>query len=429
MPKTADQTAKPTASRAGRRETIVVTSSLALMALHVVDDSFLQPQPGTSATDHLVSGLVPLALLAAAALLYPRLRGGARSAVALLAGVFGVVFGSEAIAYTARVGPSGDDFSGFLSLAAGATLVGVGLVTLVRTRRTDGGLLRKSLRRGAWAIGAYLVASALLLPIGAAYVFTHVARTPVEDIDLGTDRVEEVAFTTDDDLKLEGSYVPSRNGAAVIVAFGRKGSQKQARMLVRHGYGVLIFDRRGEGESDGDPNAYAWNEGVKDLDAAVAFVARRPDVDPRRIGALGLSVGGESLLQAAARNEAFRAVVSEGASTRSSGELASVPGTSVPVIFGTAMTTLGTAVFSDAQPPPHLIDLVDEIAPRGVFFIHSHDGTAGEERRFNPAFYREAGAPKQIWEVPDSGHVGGIDARPREYEARVTAFFDRHLAP
>ncbi len=420
--------AQPTTNRAGRRETLAAMTSLALVALHVVDDSFLQPQPGTSAGDHLVSGLVPLAFLAVAALLYPRLRGGPRSAVTLLAGAFGVVFGSEALAYTARVGPSGDDYTGLVSILAGVTLVGLGLVSLWRTRRTNGGLVRKGLRRGGWAIAAYLTLTFLLVPIGGAYVFTHVARTPVEDIDLGTDRVEDVTFKTEDGLELEGSYVPSRNGAAVIVAFGRKGSQKHARMLIRHGYGVLIFDRRGEGESDGDPNSYAWSDGVKDLDAAVAFVARRPDVDRRRIGALGLSVGGESLLQAAARNHAFRAVVSEGASTRSSGELASVPGTSAPVVFGTAVTTLGTAIFSNATPPPHLIDLVDEIAPRGVFFIHSHDGTAGEERRFNPAFYRAAGTPKQIWEVPNSGHVGGIDARPREYEARVSAFFDRHLA-
>ena len=47
--------------------------------------------------------------------------------------------------------------------------------------------------------------------------------------------------------------MPSRNGAAVIVAFGRKGTQPHARYLARHGYGVLIFDRRGEGLSDGDP--------------------------------------------------------------------------------------------------------------------------------------------------------------------------------
>jgi hypothetical protein len=40
---------------------------------------------------------------------------------------------------------------------------------------------------------------------------------------------------------------------------------------VRRGYGVLVFDRRGEGKSDGDPNPFAWDGGENDLLAAIAF--------------------------------------------------------------------------------------------------------------------------------------------------------------
>ena len=49
---------------------------------------------------------------------------------------------------------------------------------------------------------------------------------------------------------------------------GRKGPQRQARMLARHGYGVLLFDRRGEGRSDGEPNIFGWG-GDEDIKAAV----------------------------------------------------------------------------------------------------------------------------------------------------------------
>ena len=59
-------------------------------------------------------------------------------------------------------------------------------------------------------------------------------------------------------------------------------------MLVRHGYGVLLLDRRGEGESEGDINLYGWN-GEADVTAAVGFLRRRPDVEPGRIGGSGLS--------------------------------------------------------------------------------------------------------------------------------------------
>jgi uncharacterized protein len=412
---------------AGGLERRIFLVAVGVIALHVVDDSFLQPQPGTSAADHLVSGLVPLAVLGLAALVYARLRGGARAAIALVLGVFGIVAGIEAVHYTTKVGPSGDDFTGLLSIPAGVGLLGLGLVTLWTTRRRHGSMPLRVVRRVGIGVAAFFVAMFVVFPIGYAYVGTHAARPPVEDIDLGSAAVEDVQLHTSDGLTLEGSYVPSENGAAVIVAFGRKGTQDPARMLARHGYGVLIFDRRGEGESDGDPNPYAWSDGELDLLAAIDFLKRRPDVEPGRIGGLGLSVGGETFLQAAARSEDVKAVISEGATARSGGELRSVPGSGLGPIAMNTVITAGTAVFSNASPPPHLIDLVGDIAPRPMFVIYAPDIAAGEERRFNTAFYRAAKEPKAIWGVPGAGHVGAQDARPREYEERVTRFFDRAL--
>jgi hypothetical protein len=46
-------------------------------ALWVLDDRFWHREPGTMG-DHLASGLVPAALAALLALVYPRLRPGAR---------------------------------------------------------------------------------------------------------------------------------------------------------------------------------------------------------------------------------------------------------------------------------------------------------------------------------------------------------------
>jgi uncharacterized protein len=400
--------------------------AVGLIALHVIDDSFLQPQPGTSAGDHLVSGFVPLAALALAAVAYPRLPGGGRAATALLTGFFGVVVGIEAVHYTRHVGPSGDDFTGLLAIPAGLALLGHGIATLWTTRRRGGRLALRALRRVGIAVAGLLTFFFVLFPLGYAYVGTHAARPPVADIDLGVP-AKDVQLQTSDGLTLEGSYVPSRNGAAVIVAFGRKGTQDHARYLARHGFGVLIFDRRGEGESDGDPNPFAWNEGERDIHAAVDFLKDRPDVEPGRIGGLGLSVGGETFLQAAAHNTDIQAVVSEGASSRTGSEQASVPGSQWGPVATNTMVAAFTSVFSDSRQPPHLIDLVDRIAPRPMLLIYATDGTGGEEHRANRAYYEAAGAPKAIWEIPEAGHVGGHEARPREYERRVVGFFERAL--
>ena len=415
------------AAPALRDELAVFLGAVAVIALHVADDSFIQPQPGTSAGDHLLSGLVPLAVLALAAVAYPRVRGGARAAMALPLGVFGVAAGIEAAYYTTQVGPSGDDFTGLLCIPAGLVLLGLGVVTLWTTRKREGSLVRRILRRAGIAVVALLCTAFVVIPLGIGYVGTHVARPPVEDIDLGSANVEDVELHTSDGLTLQGSYVPSENGAAVIVAFGRKGTQDPARMLARHGYGVLIFDRRGEGESDGDPNPYAWDEGELDLLAAVEFLKNRPDVEPGRIGGIGLSVGGETFLQAAANSDDLQAVVSEGASARTGGELDSVPGSPWSQVAFNHVVTAGTAVFGNASPPENLIDQVDEIAPRAVLLIYAPEVDNGDEERFGRAYYRAAGQPKFIWGVPEAGHVGAQDARPLEYERRVTRFFDEGL--
>jgi uncharacterized protein len=416
--------------RAARLETTLAVTGFVVIAVHILDDNFFQPQPGTSAGDHLVSGLVPVAVYVGAAAVYSRLRAGARAAIALALGVLGIAIGgAEAPYYTLKEGPSGDDYTGLLAIPAGLLLVGVGATTLWRTRRRDGGLLRTSMRRLLLLLAAAFVFVVILFPLSIAYVFTHVSRAELPAAGLGAPH-EEVAFKTSDGLTLRGWYVPSKNGAAVVAFPGRKGPQRQTRMLARHGYGVLLFDRRGEGESDGDPNAFGWAMD-RDLKAAAAFLQRRPDVDPNRIGGLGLSVGGEMLLQAAAESTAYKAVVSEGAGSRSVREDLDKPRTredvlALPMSF---VQTAGIALFSNHMPPPSLVDLTGRIAPRPMFLIYATHGTGGEEKQLNPKYYAAAGAPKLIWEIPESTHTGGIEARPVAYERRVVGFFDRALRP
>jgi hypothetical protein len=41
---------------AAQAETKIAAAGFGVIALHVLDDSFLQPEPGTSIADHLASG-------------------------------------------------------------------------------------------------------------------------------------------------------------------------------------------------------------------------------------------------------------------------------------------------------------------------------------------------------------------------------------
>jgi MFS family permease len=111
-------------------------TATSLVALHVADDNFVQPVAGTSAFDHLASGLIPLTLVALGAWFYPWVRAGAAASIAIAIGVLGLIVGAiEAGYYTTTVGPSGDDFTGLLAIPAGLALIGLGLVRLWTSRR------------------------------------------------------------------------------------------------------------------------------------------------------------------------------------------------------------------------------------------------------------------------------------------------------
>ena len=88
--------------------------AIGVVALHVVDDNFLQPNPGTTAGGHLVSGLVPVALLVTSGALYGRLRPGARAVIAFLAGFFGMLVAIEALHHTREGGLLADESAALL---------------------------------------------------------------------------------------------------------------------------------------------------------------------------------------------------------------------------------------------------------------------------------------------------------------------------
>ena len=95
----------------------------------------------------------------------------------------------------------------------------------------------------------------------------------------------DVALRTADGVRLSAWYIPSRNGAAVVLLPGsgstRSAVLAQAAVLARHGYGTLLMDGRGHGLSGGHAMDFGW-WGDRDTAAAVSFLARQPGVRSAR---------------------------------------------------------------------------------------------------------------------------------------------------
>jgi uncharacterized protein len=103
---------------------------------------------------------------------------------------------------------------------------------------------------------------------------------------------EEVAFDTEDGLRLRGWFVPGDGGAAVLVCNGNGGNRSLraplAAALSRAGLSVLLFDYRGYGGNPGRPSEAGL---AADARAARAWLAARDGVDPDRIVYFGESLG------------------------------------------------------------------------------------------------------------------------------------------
>ena len=336
--------------------------------------------------------------------------------LALVLGVLALEGFALAVADARAVGVRGDDWTGFAPRAGGACAD--------RARPCAAMAIAEARRPPAPAAGLIAAAAVLgvywvLVPVGIALMATHRPREAAETVDLGR-ASQPVTLRTADGLDLHGRYVTSRNGAAVIVFPGTASRAAQARALVRHGYGVLMLDMRGYADSDGDPNMFGWS-GTKDVDAGVAFLARRADVRDGRIGGLGFSVGGEVMMEAAAGNPGLRAVVADGAGERSVREsrLRGRAGwLSLPSYL---VQTAAVAVLSGDRPPPSLVDVALEDCAASA--LPDRRGR-GQRRRGPPAaLLRGSEGAEGVLEDPR----GRAHGRLRRSSPRVRAPADRLL--
>jgi dienelactone hydrolase len=271
-----------------------------------------------------------------------------------------------------------------------------------------------------------VIAMAALLPFFAANLVAHAPRWAIAERTLGIPH-SEVRIATSDGRKLSAWYVPSRNGAAVLLSHGSGGSRGRVaahvRMLARHGYGVLALDNPGNGESEGHSNGLGDNA-QPGIDAGLDWLARRPGVDRARIAGFGLSLGGEVLLEAAARDRRLAAVVADGAARPQDQRRATPPG---PAERATGWLMLQAArAVSGMRPSTSLIPMVPRISPRPVLLVAG----GGDPAEIPTArLYRDAGgASVALWELEDTGHTAGLRTHPVAYERRTVGFLDRALA-
>lgn len=307
-------------------------------------------------------------------------------------------------------------------VAGGSAALVAGVVDLVRGRR-----------RWWWPVGVALAVA--VLAVTASVVTPAVAATHVPRPELGDGpqtralTAESVTLRTDDGADIAAWYVPARNGAAVVLRHGagstRSNVLDQAAVLADHGYGVLMTDARGHGESTGRAMDFGWHGDVE-IAAAVDHLMARPEVD--RVGLVGLSMGGEEVLGAAASQPQVTAIVAEGATARRAADKSWLS-----EVYGwrgqlqeqlERVQDAVTDLLTSAEPPAVLRESVAD-SDAAVLLITA--GDVADEG--HAAAHLAAAAPDrvEVWSVPGAGHTGGLETDPDGWEERVVAFLDANL--
>ncbi len=130
---------------------------------------------------------------------------------------------------------------------------------------------------------------------------------------------ESITFISQGIL-LNGWFIPVKNrktsSATILLVHGWSHNGAQMLPVARHlheaGFGVFLFHTRGHGTS-ADDGPITIRKFAEDIIDAINHLQRRADVDVKRIGVLGHSMGGSSAILASSMDARIRALISSSA--------------------------------------------------------------------------------------------------------------------
>jgi fermentation-respiration switch protein FrsA (DUF1100 family) len=275
------------------------------------------------------------------------------------------------------------------------------------------------------ATGLFLSVVSTGAAFGTSYSQTQLylrpARSIASPIFLEKQGVEfqTVTLVTEDGLKLHAWYTPPQNGVVILVAHGHAASMPvdMYALFAKHGYGVLAWDFRAHGESEGDFTSLGYYE-VRDVKAALEFALAQPDVE--HVAGWGGSMGAVTMIRAAARYPQIEAVVADSAFNTLADEI----NLRVPYAGFRELVRFWAEVQTGVNVQEvRAVDDIGRISPRPVFIIQGMSDAAIPVASAQQ-LYDAAGEPRSLWTEDKAYHLNMFAKFPEEYERRVIEFLE-----
>lgn len=268
---------------------------------------------------------------------------------------------------------------------------------------------------------AVVVATACV--ISAGWLLVHPVQTRIGNPPADLDG-QAVVFASDSGANVHGWWCPTQNGRGSVLLLpgiraNRLSMVDRARFLRRAGYSVLLIDFQATGETQGDHITFGWKES-RDVLAAIDFIRRTNPTD--RVAIIGSSLGGVAALLATPPLNVDAFVLEEVYPTieiatrnRMENYLSGVGRILTPLLLNQLQWRLGVSA-SQLRPLDHVGEVQCPV------FIMSGEKDRNTRTVDTRMLFERARSPKQLWLVPNAGHVDLHRAARVDYESRVLAF-------
>lgn len=284
----------------------------------------------------------------------------------------------------------------------------------------------------------FLIISVVILLILSSYAYVlyrfrssidfHVAAGSATPSDFNLP-AHKLSFKSKDGVGLTSWYIPAQNAKAVVIlihGYGRNGGGKSsmlshAKYLHAAGYSTLLLDLRSFAESQGD-KIWLGTKEWQDVEATYDLLKSFPENQGKKIGFLGVSMGGVTAINTAGKIKKGDFVIASAPykSIFSAVKTQAVRETKlnsvfIPFLQLATLQELGRE--ADQITPEKLISHI-----RVPIFLIRAEHDSEVDVNDAQALFEMAGEPKTFWSVP-TGHDVYAE-KTDEFEKRVVEFLD-----
>jgi len=274
-----------------------------------------------------------------------------------------------------------------------------------------------------------------VIVLGGIYVtfyrFIHPPRFPKKKVpeDLAID-YKDVTFESADGFKLRGWFIEAEKETdkVIIICHGYRANKTHALdwgLFLRQKYNLFYFDFRTHGRSQGRVTSFGYHE-VKDVQAAIDYLKRRPDLDPNKIGVMGFSLGGITGLLKVTEGKDIKAIVADSVCANLS---------SVIKVYHDyhwlkwAVINMGKFCFHrflKFNTEDISLEKKAELIKTPTLLIHAKDDPIIPSQN-SQLLYEKLLGPKEIWLSDSAEHGKTYYLFKKEYEKKVLKFFNEYL--